>query len=126
MLMLSVPATVGLMVLSSPIVPLIYERGQFDAGSGQWSRPVSSSMPSDHRLLRRQDRAANFLCAAGRPTPVVVSLVTITANVLLNISLHTVMGYRGLALGTESPRPSTPAFFFRWRDASVVSRARAC
>ena len=33
MLMLNVPATVGLMVLSAPIVELIYERGEFGVDS---------------------------------------------------------------------------------------------
>jgi putative peptidoglycan lipid II flippase len=101
MLMLSVPATVGLMVLSTPIVALIYERGQFDAGSEAMVAAslffyaigivgysvVKIALPSFYSL---QDAR----------TPVLVSLVTITANVVLNVSLHSVMGYRGLALGT--------------------------
>ena len=101
MLMLSVPATVGLMVLSSPIVALIYERGQFDAGSeamvasGLFFYAIGIIGYSVVKIV-----LPTFYALQDARTPVVVSLVTITANVLLNISLHTVMGYRGLALGT--------------------------
>src|SRR5207249_1434209 len=101
MLMRSVPATVGLMVLSTPIVALIYERGAFKEQSevmvaaglffyaiGIVGYPVVKiAMPSFYSL---QDAR----------TPVIVSLITIAGNVALNVWLHGLMGYRGLALGT--------------------------
>ena len=101
MLMLSVPATVGLMVLSAPIVSLIFERGEFNATSTAMTASalffyaigivgysvVKIAMPSFYAL---QDAK----------TPVVVSLVSIAANLALNLWLHSVLGFRGLALGT--------------------------
>jgi putative peptidoglycan lipid II flippase len=101
MLMLSVPATVGLMVLSTPIVALIYERGRFDAGSeamvasGLFFYAVGIVGYSVVKIV-----LPSFYSLQDARTPVLVSLVTITANVVLNIALHRVMGYRGLALGT--------------------------
>lgn len=101
MLMLSVPATVGLMVLSKPIVSLIFERGAFNALSTAMTASslffyslgivgysvVKIAMPS-------------FYSMKDAKTPVLVSVVSVVANLLLNLSLHSVMGYRGLALGT--------------------------
>jgi putative peptidoglycan lipid II flippase len=42
----------------------------------------------------------SFYALRDARTPVIVSIVAIVANVALNIWLHTVMGFRGLALGT--------------------------
>ena len=64
MLMLNVPATIGLMVLSLPIVELIYERGAFlsrDTAATAAGADVLRAGPA--RLLRGQDRVADFLLA---------------------------------------------------------------
>jgi putative peptidoglycan lipid II flippase len=101
MLMLSVPATVGLMVLASPIVALIYEHGTFKA---QDEFMVASSLffyalgVVGYSVVKIA--LPSFYALRDARTPVIVSIVAIVANVALNIWLHTVMGFRGLALGT--------------------------
>jgi putative peptidoglycan lipid II flippase len=57
MLMLSVPATLGLVALAGPIVRLIFERGQFDAQSSPSTRPASSAT-----RLSRSPRRASIRC----------------------------------------------------------------
>jgi putative peptidoglycan lipid II flippase len=102
MLMLSVPATLGLMVLSQPIVSLIYERGQFDATS---ERMVATTLfyysigIVGYSIVKIA--MPSFYALRDARTPVFISLATIASNVGLNLWLHRTMGYQGLALGTS-------------------------
>jgi putative peptidoglycan lipid II flippase len=101
MLMLAVPATVGLMVLASPIVALIYEHGSFKAAD---ELIVASSLffyaigVVGYSIVKIA--LPSFYSLQDARTPVLISLVTIGVNVALNLWLHTFMGFRGLALGT--------------------------
>jgi len=101
MLVLSVPSTVGLMVLSYPITQLIFERGAFDPHS---TVLVSSALfcyaPGIVGYCIVKIASPSFYSMRDARTPVLVSLVTIVVNLGLNISLYHFIGYRGLALGT--------------------------
>jgi putative peptidoglycan lipid II flippase len=90
MLMLNVPACVGLVALATPIVGLILE----SAGALVYYAPgllgysaVKIATPAFYAL--RDAR-----------TPVLVSVLAIVSNLILNVSLVQVLGYLGLALGT--------------------------
>jgi putative peptidoglycan lipid II flippase len=102
MLMVSVPATLGLIVLATPIVRALFERGQF--------------LPSDTHATASAVRcyaiglvgystariASPTFYALGRSRiPVLVSVGTIALNVVLSLALVRVMGFAGLALGTS-------------------------
>jgi putative peptidoglycan lipid II flippase len=101
MLMLNVPACVGLIVLATPIVGLILESGAFTqtdtiatAGALVYYAPgllgysaVKIATPAFYAL--RDAR-----------TPVLVSVLAIVSNLVLNVSLVQMLGYLGLALGT--------------------------
>jgi putative peptidoglycan lipid II flippase len=101
MLMLSVPATVGLMVLSEPIVRLIYEYNAFDADS---SAIVTAALlfyaPGIIGYSVVKIAAPAFYSLQDARTPIMASLVSVATNLVLNLWLNSVMGYRGLALGT--------------------------
>jgi putative peptidoglycan lipid II flippase len=101
MLALSVPATVGLMVLTGPIVELIYQRGRFGAGDAQI---VGASLfyysPGIIGYAIVKIASPSFYSLRDARTPVIVSVVTILTNIGLNLWLNSVMGFRGLALGT--------------------------
>ncbi len=101
MLMLSVPATVGLMVLSGPIVELVFQRGQFGAES---TLRVASALffyaPGVIGYSVVKIASPSFYSLQDARTPVAVSVVTILANIGLNIWLDRLLGFRGLALGT--------------------------
>jgi putative peptidoglycan lipid II flippase len=101
MLMLSVPATVGLMVLARPIVEVIFQRGHFDeistlltAGALLYYAPgiVGYSIV--------KIAAPTFYSMQDARTPVIVSVISILTNLGLNLWLNSIMGFRGLALGT--------------------------
>ena len=100
-LMLNVPATAGLMALAVPIVGLIYEHGRF---TGQDTVSTASALAfyapglvgySAVKLI-----SPAFYALRDSRTPVIVSAISVLINVVLNIALVRVMGYRGLALGT--------------------------
>jgi putative peptidoglycan lipid II flippase len=101
MLMLSVPATLGLMVLAYPIVELIFQRRAFDAHS---TLLVSSALvfyaPGIIGYSIVKIASPSFYSLLDARTPVTVGVVTIVANLVLNIWLDHLMGFRGLALGT--------------------------
>lgn len=101
MLMLSVPATIGLMALSSPIVELIFERGAFDSAS---TRATALALlcyaPGLIGYSAVKIASPTFYAMNDARTPVLVSLATIILNVVLNVTLVRVMSFQGLALGT--------------------------
>lgn len=101
MLMLSVPATIGLMALSGPIVELIFERGAFDSES---TRATALALlcyaPGLIGYSAVKIASPTFYAMNDARTPVLVSLATIVLNVVLNLTLVRVMGFHGLALGT--------------------------
>lgn len=102
MLVLSVPATVGLMVLTRPIVELVYQRGKFDANSAEL---VAASLfyyaPGVIGYSIVKIASPSFYSLRDARTPVIASVLTIGTNLALNLWLHRDMGFRGLALGTS-------------------------
>lgn len=101
MLMLSVPATIGLMVLSEPIVELIYEYGRFgDASTVLVGTALLFYAPGIIGYSVVKIVAPAFYAMQDARTPIVASVASIATNLVLNLSLYAVMGYRGLALGT--------------------------
>jgi putative peptidoglycan lipid II flippase len=101
MLMLNVPSAVGLMVLASPIVAFIFERGAFDASST--SMTASALLFYAPGLLGYSAvkiASPSFYALGDARTPVAVSLASIVVNLALSLSLVRVMGFPGLALGT--------------------------
>jgi putative peptidoglycan lipid II flippase len=102
MLMLNVPATVGLVVLATPIVRVIFERAAFTA-TDTIATAAAVQFYAVGLVGYSIVRIASpvFYALGQNRTPVLVSGVTVLANALLNIALVRVMGYRGLALGTS-------------------------
>ena len=101
MLMLSVPATVGLMVLSGPIVEMIYQRGEFSADSTLLTAgALLFYAPGIIGYSIVKIVSPCFYSMQDARTPITASLVTIGANLALNLALNATMGFQGLALGT--------------------------
>jgi len=101
MLMLSVPATIGLMALSSPIVELLFQRGQFTADSTHMtSLALLCYAPGLIGYSAVKIASPTFYALNDSRTPVLVSVSTIALNLVLNMTLVQVLSYKGLALGT--------------------------
>jgi putative peptidoglycan lipid II flippase len=102
MLMLNVPATVGLVILAVPIIQVIYERGEFTSADTLATAAALQFYAIGLLAYSVVRIVSPVFYALGRNrTPVIVSMVTVLVNAGLNIMLVRAMGYRGLALGTS-------------------------
>lgn len=102
MLMLNVPATIGLIALSTPIVQVIFERRAFTAADSA-ATAAALQFYAIGLVGYSAVRIASptFYALDESRTPVTVSIATVLVNAALNIALVRAMGYRGLALGTS-------------------------
>ncbi len=103
MLMLNVPATVGLIVLAEPIVAMIYQRNAFlpadttaTAAALMWYAPGLLGYSAIKVI------SPTFYSLRDSRTPVIVSVLSIALNLGLNIVLVRLYGFKGLALGTAA------------------------
>jgi putative peptidoglycan lipid II flippase len=101
MLMLNVPATVGLFVLAEPIVSLLLERGRFTpADTIQTATALMFYAPGLLGYSTVKIASPTFYSLRDSRTPVIVSMLSVAVNLSVNLALVGVMGFRGLALGT--------------------------
>ena len=102
MLAVMVPAAVGLAVLATPIVRLVFEHGEFTAAdTPATARALVFYAPGIVGYAAVRLTAPVFYAFGNSLTPAGVSVATVAANVGLNLVLVRVMGYAGLALGTS-------------------------
>lgn len=102
MLVLNVPATVGLMVLAVPIVGLIFEHGRFTAADTIATARALQFYAIGlvaYSIVRIVSPA--FYALHRSRIPVTASVISVVVNIGLNFVLVRVMGYAGLALGTS-------------------------
>jgi putative peptidoglycan lipid II flippase len=129
MLMLTLPATVGLMVLARPIVALILERGSF--GPGDTAATAAALVCYAPGLLGYSAvkiASPTFYALRDSRTPVIVSAVAIAVNVALNLALVRAVGVPGLALGTAiaaSVNAGLLLWLLRGRIGSLDGRKNA-
>jgi len=101
MLMLNVPAMIGLIVLAEPIVALLYERGKFTyADTLATASALRFYAPGLIGYSVVKIASPTFYSLGTSRTPVMVSVASVMLNLVLNILLVQVMGFKGLALGT--------------------------
>jgi putative peptidoglycan lipid II flippase len=102
MMVLNVPATFGLVVLAEPIVRLLFERGRF-LPSDTAATATALRLYAVGLVGYATARIASPIFYALRQSrvPVIVSVLTIAANIMINVALVRVLGFRGLALGTS-------------------------
>ncbi len=102
MLMLTVPAQVGLIVLAYPIVGLIFERGSFaSSDTAATASALAFYAPGLLGYSAVRIVVPCFYALKNSVTPMLVSMASVALNIVLNVILVRQMGYRGLALGTS-------------------------
>ncbi len=102
MLVLNIPATVGLIVLAVPIVSLIFEHGRFtpaDTAATARALQLYALGLVAYSVVRIVSPAFYALRLAR--IPVTASIASVAVNIAVNVALVRVMGYAGLALGTS-------------------------
>ena len=101
MLAVMVPAAVGLAVLATPIVRLVFEHGEFTAAdTPATARALAFYAPGIVGYAAVRLTAPVFYAFGNSLRPALVSVLTVGVNVGLNLVLVRIMGYSGLALGT--------------------------
>lgn len=101
-LIITVPATIGLIVLSTPIVEIAFQRGEFDA--------VATLMTSQALVFYSIGLVAMALrllltrvyySLQDTKTPMINGAISVGFNIVLNIILVKYMAHAGLALATS-------------------------
>ena len=101
MLMLNVPAMVGLVVLAEPIVAMIYQRKMFTSlDTINTAQALMFYAPGLIGYSAVKIASPTFYSLRDSRTPVIVSVLSVGANLALNLALVRVLGFKGLALGT--------------------------
>jgi putative peptidoglycan lipid II flippase len=101
MLMLNVPATLGLIVLAEPIVALLYERNRFGpSDTAATAAALAFYAPGLVGYSAVKIASPTFYSLGDSRTPVTVSVLSVAVNLGLNLALVRVLSFRGLALGT--------------------------
>lgn len=101
-LFLTVPASVGLILLGQPLIALLFRRGLFDDQSVQatyWALIFFAIGLFAHGMIEILARA--FYAAHDTKTPVTISMATMALNVVLSLILMGPLGHGGLALSVS-------------------------
>ena len=113
MLVISVPASIGMMVLSTPIIELIYKGGQFGSRDVFLvSQSLLFYAPGIVGYSLVKILSPSFYSMRDARTPVTVSVITILTNLVLNYALVHRLGFQGLALGTAIAANVNAALLF--------------
>jgi putative peptidoglycan lipid II flippase len=100
---LTVPSTVGLVLLARPIIRLIFEHGRFTAADTDATASALVFYTIGLFAYSAVKALAPAFYALGKPrVAVTASLSAVAANLALNISLYPVLKFRGLALGVAT------------------------
>ena len=102
MLVVNVPATVGLVALGVPVVQLIFERGSFTPeDTAATAAALLFYAPGLAGYSAVRIAVPCFYALGSSVTPTTISMAAVTLNIVLNLLLVERMGYRGLALGAS-------------------------
>lgn len=101
-LLITIPATVGMIVLARPIVEIAFQRGEFDA--------VATMMTSQALIFYSAGLVAMALrllitrvyySLQDTKTPMINGVISVGLNIVLNLILVQYMGHAGLAFATS-------------------------
>jgi putative peptidoglycan lipid II flippase len=102
MLMLNVPAAAGLIILATPIVEVLFERGHFlPADTMATAAALRFYAVGLVGYSAVRIASPTFYALGQSRVPVIVSMCTIALNVALSVALVHAIGFVGLALGTS-------------------------
>ena len=102
MLMVNIPATCGLIVLSTEIIRLLLERGHFTPADTAATAAALRLYAIGLVGYSTTRIASPVFYAIGRSrVPVILSVVSVSVNLVLSLVFVKVIGFRGLALATS-------------------------
>ncbi|RFC62376.1 murein biosynthesis integral membrane protein MurJ [Fulvimarina endophytica] len=100
-LFLTVPAAVALFIIPEPIIRVIYERGEFDASS----TPLVASVLGLYALglpafVIMKVFQPGYFARENTRSPMIATLISAIANILLSLALFPLMAEQGIAVAT--------------------------
>ncbi|MDR7871373.1 MAG: murein biosynthesis integral membrane protein MurJ [Tissierellaceae bacterium] len=101
-ILITVPSTVGMIVLATPIVEIAFQRGAFDAAATLMTSKalvfysIGLVAMSERLLITRV-----YYSLQDTKTPMVNGVISVALNIVLNIILVKFMDHAGLALATS-------------------------
>jgi putative peptidoglycan lipid II flippase len=102
MLMLNVPATFGLIALAQPIIQMLVGYGKVSPNDVHgMALALICYAPGLVGYSAVKIASPTFYAMRDSRTPVMVSVLSVTTNIVLNLTLVQFLSYRGLALGTS-------------------------
>lgn len=108
------PIAVGAIILSEPIVRILFERGKFDANSTQMTSVALSLYAVGLLAMGIRDVLVRALYSlSDTKTPMINSSIALGINIVLNLILIKVLGYAGLAISTSLASIITVLLLFR-------------
>jgi putative peptidoglycan lipid II flippase len=102
--LMTIPASVGLMVLAAPIMSVLYQHGRFDAhATAQAAAALRFYAIGLCAYAALKVLVNAFYALERRKTPMVVSFIAVGVNLLLNwiFTVRLCWGHRGLAFSTS-------------------------
>ena len=101
-LLITIPAAVGLIVLSTPIVEVAFERGEFDStASMMTSKALIFYAIGLVAMAIRLLVTRVYYSLQDTKTPMVNGAISVVFNIVLNLILVQFMGHAGLAFATS-------------------------
>lgn len=112
-LMITVPATIGLLVLAEPAVYLFFERNAFDSKATQMTSIALKYyslglVGSSLRLMLNKV----YYSLQDTKTPMINGIVAVVTNLIMNFILVRPLGHGGLALATSISATVSTMFLF--------------
>lgn len=100
-IMFIIPICVGTMVLSSPIVKVLFQRGKFDVQDTiMTSNILTIYIMGIIAFSLRHVMSRAFYSLHDTKTPMINGTISIVVNILLNLILAKYLGYIGIAIAT--------------------------
>lgn len=101
-LLITVPATIGLVVLSKPIVQVAFQRGKFDLRATMMTSQALSYYSLSLVLMAFRPLLTRiYYSLQDSKSPMINSVITVATNIVFNLILIGPMGHAGLALATS-------------------------
>jgi putative peptidoglycan lipid II flippase len=130
---LTVPSSVGLWVLSEPIIALVFQRGAFDATQTQQVAQATAVYALGLFAYSAVKVLAPVYYARQKSyVPLIASVCAVVANIAISSTLQTTLGFLALALGTSVAAWVNVAVLRLWlprasgvSDAERVARREA-
>jgi putative peptidoglycan lipid II flippase len=122
-LVLSLPAAVGLVIASHPIIAAVYQRGAFKpADTAAVAAALSAVAAGLPAYVLNKALAPGFLAREDTMTPFRFAMIAVGADIVISLTLFHFIGYIGIACGTAGAAwLNAGMLYWRLRQQNMLS-----